>query len=347
MKSAKVFAPATIANIGPGFDIFGVALDEPGDIVLAVESEANIGVKLVDIINNPGLPYGPENVVEAVGAKVLEASGESKGIELILQKNMKIGTGMGSSASSAVAAALAVNSVLDKPFRRNDPVIIDAVVYGEAVATKSQRGHPDNVLPSLLGGFVFIYDSNNFAHRRYEIKDSPYLVVVAPDLRVDTGDARRALKDAPYDISKLVSLSQRFVIWGRLDESFMPTEKAVKSGGSVSVVEEYLNGALMVAEGLQEGDFEKVGKGMMMDGIVTPVREKFIPGYDRAKSEALNAGAYGFTISGSGPSVAMVVRDDALSACKVQGAVINAFKAEGISAVGYISKVNNNGARLL
>ena len=168
MEEVAYEAPATVANFGPGFDIFGGAMTYPrGDLVSAERINSRNAVRLVEIINESGLEnlnltLGPENVVQAVGQKIYDDLHGTGGIELRLYKRMKIGTGTGSSASSSVAAALSVSYLLlENPLLRSDRRILEAVVHGESVATKG-LGHADNVWPCLLGSFIFIYDLRSF-----------------------------------------------------------------------------------------------------------------------------------------------------------------------------------------
>jgi len=306
------------------------------------------GVRLVDIVNDPGLPKGRENVVEAVGNNLLDSCKEDIGIELKLYKNMKIGTGMGSSASSSVASALAVNQLLENPLSRNDQKILNAVVHGEAIATGG-LGHPDNVLPALLGGFIFISNSNNYSYTKIEGNDSAYFVVVSPDLRVNTGEARKALQSAPYNIPEIIKetakILKEYIIDGSKSYS-INFGKLLKKGGSDETIKDYIDGSICIIDGIGSNDVKKLGDGTLMDGIVTPVRAEFIKGYDRVKEAAINSGGYGFSISGSGPSVFSVSNKED-NAYNIGDAMRKAFEKEGIKSSIYVSKINNSGAKLL
>ncbi|MFC1768704.1 homoserine kinase [Nanoarchaeota archaeon] len=347
MKQVAIYAPATIANVGPGYDIFGLALNSPGDIVVARLTDAYKGVRLTQIIGNDKLPKGPTNVVQAVGQKILEYSGQNVGIELILYKNMKIGTGMGSSASSSVAAAVAVNEILGSPFKRSDQRMLDAVVHGEAIATKGS-GHPDNVLPSLLGGFQFIYDGKNYAHTRFEGGKNLYFVVVSPDIVVETGPAREALKKAPYHLDGVVQTSQEvithYLSTGKIDIDSRDLGKLVKKNGSEQIVHDYLLGGIEVVSGIRDEDLKRLERGVMMDGIVTPVRADFIDHYYDVRDAIFAAGAKCFSISGSGPSV-FSVTDNEEEAHILGDAGRQKFEDNKIKAQVHVSQINNQGAR--
>lgn len=357
MKEVRVFAPATIANVGPGFDEYGLALYTHGDIVTARRTKEFEGVRLIKIIGNTDLPYGPENVVEAVGNKVLEASDEHLGIELILEKCMRTETGMGSSAASSSAAAVAVNEHLENPFPRDHPKMLEAVVHGEAVAIKKPVGHPDNVLPSLLGGFIFIRDLEHYEYERFEVGDNLYFVVASPtNIRVNTGLARKALDSAPYDIRGVKELTAKVLHQHLHPELFLREElididsfdlhKLVKKDGSVEVVHTYLRGSKYVIDGIRSNNPRTLGFGTEMDELITPVRAEFIRGYRSVRNAAIGAGAYGFSICGSGPAV-FAVTDNEYSARRIGGAMRDAFGRNGVQTEIYISQVNNSGARIL
>ena len=384
MTKVSAFAPATIANVGPGFDCLGLAINGIGDVVEAELTSEFAGVRLVGIVNNPGLPVGPENVVEAVGNKVYAASlkvkpGKEVGIELTLHKNMGIGTGMGSSASSSVAAAMAVNKILgmytgirgglytETPeglvhretreyvrassgldssgfFKRDSRVMIDAVVEGEYVACGSR--HADNVLPSLLGGLILIYDTKKFEYMRFEVPDSIYLAVVQPDLRVDTKDAREALK-VPYDLGELVRVSGMCLkSWAENnfgDSDISDIAKILKPGGSENVVLRYLDGAHDVLYGLINADADLLGGGVMTDRIITPKRGELITGYKEVAKAFLEGGALGCSISGSG-SAMFAVADSVKNATNAGLMAQKTWKGLGIESKMYVSRVNNTGA---
>src|SRR3989344_3317228 len=121
MKKVRAFAPGSVANVGPGFDVIGVALMEPGDEVEVEFTSDFKGVRLVEIVNDPGLPRGPENIVQAVGQKLYDSiypAGHQYGVKVTLYKNMKIGTGMGSSASSGAAVIAALLELFGNPVQR-------------------------------------------------------------------------------------------------------------------------------------------------------------------------------------------------------------------------------------
>lgn len=351
MKQVKVFAPATIANIGPGFDVFGVALYNIGDVVEARLTDSFKGVRLAEVkvaSDSAGLkdmPKDEDNLVFPVAKLVYEAIGDYEvGVEIRLVKRMGIGTGLGSSASSSVAAAVAVNEVIGKVLARSHPKMLAAVLEGEFVACGSR--HADNVFPSLLGGFVFVEDAASFKFKKFEVGKDVFFVVASPDLVVSTREAREALKASPYNIKGLVRFSsstvKHFIESGAGSSFDARIPDSAVGSGSRSVVKAYVEGTLDVLSGLLNNDVEALGRGTLKDGIVTPVRAKLIPGYDAVKEAALGAGAKGFSISGSGPSVfAVAYKEDCE---RVKNAMLGAFERRKITAKGHVSAVNNNGA---
>lgn len=348
-SSASWRAPPTIANLGPGFDVLGVAvscLDEVlGDVVTATATTAFSGVRLAEIDPNRDSLHLEGNVVEIVGRYVAEKAGYKDGMELKLQKNMRVGTGMGSSASSAVAAAMAVNGALSWPYERMSPVILDAVVAGEAAAIRKPEGHADNVFPALLGGFVSIAKTSEgfFPFRNTPLRSSElYFVVVHPDVVVNTGEARDALSKAPYNIGELVRASQD-LMFGNTELVF-DYRPIVKPGGQVSDVRKYLQGLRDLISSISAGNVKGLGLAMMSDNIVTQVRAEFIPGYYDVRESALNAGAYGFTIGGSGPTVVSVT-DNRDAARRIGEAKQSAFSRYGIESKLYVCVVDTHGAQ--
>ena len=344
---------ASVANFGPGFDSIGCAQTNPrGDIVEGTRAHGFKGVRLTEIVNESGLPsldlsFGPNNVVQAVGQKIFDAANEEGGIQLRLIKRMKIGTGLGSSASSSVAAASTTNDLLGRPFNRDSQQMLEAIVHGEAVATKG-LGHADNVLPALLGGFVFIYNQSTYSYMRFKGGNRFYFAIVSPDIVSDTGDMRRALSRAPYDIKALVQFTAimlgDYLVYGKFGNLPPDLNKLAKEGGDPNRVTQYLQGAQLVMEGIKTNDPRALGLGATMDRIVTPVRAEFITGFYDVRDAALGADAYGFTIAGSGPSV-IAITDSMSKAHNLGEAMQMAFERNGVKSVVYVSQINNEGAK--
>lgn len=365
MKEVQSQAPASGANLGSGFDVISVAYQRPeGDSVIARESNVE-GVNLIDIQNTrEDLPRDRTNVVVAVAEHLLQAARDNgietgfKGVDLILLKNMGIGTGAGSSASSSVASAFSVNELLGpNKFDRDSQPMIDAVVHGEYVAT-SGKPHGDNVLASLNGGFVMIHDSRTYAHAAYKSGNNFYFVVVSPtNVRVNTGEARAALDKLPYDRDNLVKLTAKLLKEGKLDHGIVPMGEVdmgriVKAGGSEFLVDKYLQGTGYLVQGILNQNPELVGRGMMMDDIITPVRANFIrasrPGINAflyAREAAMEARALGYTISGSGPSMVGLTDNEDVGHAIGRAVISTLRRNHHVEARFYVTQVDNEGVR--
>ena len=304
----KIFAPATIAGVGPGFDILGFAVSEPGDIVEARKT-AEPGVKIVEITGDNGkLPLDAEKNTAGVGAlEVLKTLGVKEGVEIKLHKNMPLGSGLGSSAASSVAAAYAVNALFGNKIDKID--LIPACMKGEELACGA--GHADNVAPSMLGSFVIIRSYNPLDIISLPAPENLVCVIVNPEYIVKTEDARVA-------VPKQVNLKDAVSNWG--------------------------NVAALIAA-LYKKDIKLLGKAIN-DKIVEPARAPLIPGFKEVKKAALDAGAYGCSISGSGPSI-FAITDSMEKGNDIGEAMQKAFENRGLKSTVYVSKVNTEGARFL
>lgn len=264
-KSVSVLSPATVANVVCGFDILGFALNNPNDVFTISLSEE----KGITIINDDeyDLPLDPEKNVS--GAALLALLGEApdvKGLTLISKKQIKPGSGIGSSAASAAGAVVAANYLLDGRFSKED--LVRFAMFGEKVASGVK--HADNIAPAIYGGVtlirsIFPLDIVNI--------DAPelHVTVVHPQIEVRTADARQILK-------------QRVLL-----------KDAIKQWGNI---------AGLVA-GLIKHDYALIGRSLE-DVIIEPVRSILIPGFDDVKRKCKEAGALGGGISGSGPSIFML-----------------------------------------
>ena len=304
----KVFAPATVANVGPGFDVLGFALDEPGDHV-EVRKRSGNAVEITEITGDNGLlPRDLLRNTAGIGVvetlRLLDIDG---GVEVRLHKNMPLGSGLGSSGASSVAASYAVNVLFGTRLSKND--LIPPCMKGEEIACGTP--HADNVAPAMLGGFVLV--------RSYEPLDIIQLpspkalvaVVVTPQYEVKTRDARAALP-------KQVALRD-----------------AVSNWGNVS--------AIIAA--LYQNDVKLLGRALD-DRIIEPVRAPLIPGYYDVKKAALESGAYGVSISGAGPSV-FAITDDRGKGREIGKSMQEAFQKNALKSTLFLSGINGTGARVV
>ena len=192
MNYIKAFAPATVANVACGFDIFGFALDEPGDTIELWKRDTP-GVVITNITGDGGrLPReASRNAATVVMLKFLEHIGSQQGIEVVLHKNMPLGSGMGSSAASSVVGIFAINELLGRPLTRME--LLPFAMEGERIACGA--AHADNVGPSLLGGFVVIRSYNPLDVFKLPVPSELYCTLVHPDVEVNTKDARYILRN--------------------------------------------------------------------------------------------------------------------------------------------------------
>jgi homoserine kinase len=306
--SIRVFASATVANVACGFDVLGFAVDNPGDEVVLKKKTAP-GVKILKITGDEGrLSLNAEkNTVGVSVSRFLDHIGSRQGIEITLNKKMPLGSGLGSSAASAVAGVFAINQLLGMPMTQQE--LLPFAMEGERLACGS--AHADNVAPSLLGGFVLIrsYDPLDVI----KIKTPPHLfcTIIHPHIEVQTKDARDILR-------KKILMSDAIIQWG--------------------------NVAGLIA-GLMSADYALIGRSMQ-DVIVEPIRSILIPGFSDVKSASLDAGALGCGISGSGPSI-FALSTKETTAQKVGKAMTNVFDSLKIGSEVYVSRINNAGPQIL
>ncbi len=309
VESIRVFAPATVANVACGFDIFGFAVASPGDEVILTRSETP-GVRITDVIGDEGrLPREASRNTAGISIQTyLKHIGQPDlGIEMVLNKQMPLGSGLGSSAASAVAGVYAVNELLGRPLTPLQ--LLPFAMEGERVACGS--AHADNVGPSLLGGFVMVRSYNPLDVVRIQTPASLFCTLVHPDIEVNTKDARFILKNE-------VSLKNTIIQMG--------------------------NVAGLIA-GLMTPDYDLISRSLV-DVIIEPVRSILIPEFNEVKQAALDAGALGCSISGSGPSMFALSRD-ADTAEQIGAAMQQAFLAVGITSEAYVSEINQEGPKVL
>ena len=306
----RVFAPATIANIGPGFDVLGLALSSPGDLV-EIELSDTPGVQIVDVTGDGGkLTRDPtKNVASRAAADVLRRVGADKGLRLWLHKQMPLASGLGSSGASSAAGAVAANELLGRPLSMLD--VVASAMEGECAA--SGTPHADNVAPSVMGGFVLVRSYDPFELVPLPVPDGLRVAVVHPHCQVSTAHARRLVNERTYGLDLIVPNS-----------------------GSL---------AALVAS-LYRGDLPLLGRSID-DRIIEPLRATLIPGFADVKSAALGAGALGCSIAGSGPSVFAFADED--EAARRIGAVMQAAfrSAAGLDSDLFWGKVSTEGARVM
>ena len=301
----KVFAPATIANVACGYDILGLALEKPGDEIIARFSDQP-GLKITLITGVKGkLPYDVDKNTAGVAAKkLIEYLDFDGGIELEIHKKMPFGSGLGSSAASAVAGAMAINELLKRPLTKRE--LLPFAVVGEQAADGSY--HADNVAPSLLGGIILIRDNQTLDVHRLSTPKGLFAVVVYPHIQILTKEARAVLSDN-------ITLKQH-----------------IQQSGNLA--------GLVI--GLNNSDFDLIRRSLQ-DVIIEPQRAKLIPKFYEIKESALKEGALGCSISGAGPSI-FALCDNSLIAENVSHSIQGGFRNQGIKSDIFISKINTEGA---
>jgi homoserine kinase len=265
VDSLTAYAPGSASNLGPGFDCLGVAFTGKGDRVTASRTEGH-GVRVTSV-SDSRVPTDPErNTAAIAAAAVLRMADADVGITLAVEKGLPLSGGLGGSAASAVAGALAADALIGAGLRKLD--LLGAALEAEGVVSGR---HADNVAPSLLGGAVLVYGVDPIELAAVRIHPSLVFVLATPSYRVETAKARAVL---PRQV---------------------PRGDAVAQAGHLA--------ALVL--GLERGDRDLVGPAMA-DRIAEPARAALYPGYAEAKAAALEAGAFGVAVSGAGPTVLAV-----------------------------------------
>ncbi len=308
-KSIKVFAPATVANVVCGFDVLGFAVNEPGDEVV-MRITGNPGVSISKITGDDGrLPTHPaKNTVSASVQHFLKhINREDIGVEIELDKKMPIGSGLGSSSASTVAGLFAINTLLDNPLGIKE--LLPFAMKGEELACG--YGHADNVAPALYGGFVLIRSYDPLDIIRLPHPKELYAAIVFPQVDVPTRDARQMIRSK-------VLLKDAVTQWGNV-------------AGLVS--------------GLFLNDIDLIGR-CMQDVIIEPTRSILIPDFYKLKDLALDCGAVGFGISGSGPSVFAFAKDEQ-TAQNITSTVSRHLASLDIGSFAYVSAINDEGPKII
>ncbi len=304
----RAFAPATVSNVACGFDVLGFAVDEPGDVVVA-RPRSRPGVELVEVTGDDGrLPRGAERNTAGVAVRaLLDATGCDRGVSLSLHKGMPLSSGLGSSAASGVAAAHAANQLLG--LGASQEVLLACAMAGERVACGS--AHADNAAPSLYGGFVLIRAADPPDVVPLPVPEGLACAVVRPHIEVETRASRGLLGDT-------VPLKAAVTQWGNL-------------------------GALIA--GLFRGDLELIARSLE-DVVAEPRRAGQVPGFAATQRAALDSGALGCSLSGSGPSIFALCASLA-GAERAAEAMATALEGEGLASDRYVSGVGTEGVRLL
>lgn len=267
MAEIRVFAPATIANIAIGFDILGLALEQPGDEIIARKTNNKSGLTIRKIYNDDNkLPTDPlKNTATVAGQAVLDALGESSmGIEFDIHKKMPIGSGIGSSAASAAAGAFAVNELLGSPFSKKE--LLPFAVKGEQSADGAF--HADNVAPSLLGGIILVKNEENLFNIQLPIPENLYISLICPSIEILTKNARDVIQPT------------------------VPMDRFIKQSFNLAG---FISSLFLSDYGLM--------KECLEDHVIEHQRSYMIPHFKDIQETAIRNNAIGCSISGAGPSI--------------------------------------------
>jgi homoserine kinase len=305
MKAISAFAPATVANVSCGFDVFGFAVEQPGDeVTLTLNHSKEVTISKIEG-DGGRLPIDAgKNTAGVAVLSLLKALDRKDGIEIALRKNLPLGSGMGSSAASAVAALVAANHLLGEPFSKRE--LLPFAMEAERVACGS--AHADNVAPSLIGGFVLIRGYEPLDVVSIPTPENLFCTLIHPQLELKTQDSRQVLRSS-------ISLKDAVTQWGNI--------------------------AGLVA-GLMKPDFGLIGRSLK-DVVAEPIRSLLIPGFDLIKEKAVGAGALGCGISGSGPTIFALSTE--LDLAKRVGTVVQTeFLKLKLSSEIFVSRINTKGA---
>ena len=290
------YAPATVSNVACGFDVLGFALDEPGVTIAAIHGDGG------------RLPLDPQrNTAGAAVQALLDRLQTTRGVSLTVHKGLPLASGVGSSGASAVAAVVAANELLGRPAPME--MLLACAMAGEQAGCGAM--HPDNVAPSLYGGFVLARSATPPDIVRLPVPEGLACAVLHPQIEVQTGAARALLGDT------------------------VPLKDAVRQWGNL--------GGLVAA--LFTGDTALLSRSLE-DVVAEPRRAVLVPGFFAVKAAAIEAGALGCSLSGSGPSMFALARS-MTDVARVGRAMQHAFESTGVGSDLWVSLVGTRGARVV
>lgn len=306
MNKIKIFCPASVANVSCGFDVLGFCLNGIGDEII-IRKSSNKGLS-ISRITGAKLPFDPKkNVATIAASAILKNFNLDYGFDFEIKKNIKPGSGIGSSAASAVGAVYGINKLIGNPFKRNE--LIKFALEGEKFASKAE--HADNIAPALFGGFTLVRSNKTLDVIKLPYPKMLYVTILHPEIELKTAHARSILKKS------------------------IPLNDFVKQSGNLA--------ALISA--LYTNNYNLISRSLK-DYIIEPHRSKLIPQFDLLKKTAISSGALGSGISGSGPSIFALSKGIkiAKNVGKEMKGVISKLP---IKHKVYISKINQNGVKII
>lgn len=302
----RIFSPATVANVACGFDVLGFCLDSQGD-EMVIRKTKEKGIKITHI-KGFDLPYETDKNVAGVSALAMyENAKPDCGFEIEIYKNIKPGSGIGSSAASAVGSVFGMNELLGKPYNKTQLTYF--AMKGEALASNSE--HADNLAPAIFGGFTLVKSTLPLDILQIPTPSELYATIIHPQIEIKTSEAREIL---PKNI---------------------PLKDAISQWANV--------GSLVHA--MHTSDYKLIHRSLQ-DIIVEPYRKQLIPHFDDVKFAAMEAGALGCAISGSGPSIFALSKGIEI-AKNVKEAMKLIYSKTGIDFDIHISKINTQGIKII
>jgi len=306
MNEIKIFSPATVANVSCGFDVLGFCLNSIGD-EMVIRKTRKKGIHITKI-KGFDLPLDSSKNVAGISALAMYNIVQPDfGFEIEIYKKIKPGSGIGSSAASAVGSVFGMNELLGRPFNKTQ--LTEFAIKGEAFASKCE--HADNLAPAIFGGFTLVKSISPLEILEIPSPENLYVSIIHPQIEIKTSEARAILP-------KEIPLQDAITQWANF-------------------------GSLI--HGLHTSDFGLIRRSLI-DVVVEPYRSKLIPKFDDIKNESLNAGALGCGISGSGPSI-FALSKGLKNAEKVETAMKNVFSSTKIAYQTYVSNINTEGIKIL
>ena len=302
----KIFSPATVANVSCGFDVLGFCLDTIGDEMVITKTKHK-GIRITKI-EGFDLPLETDKNVAGVSAQALiDDLKPDFGFEIEILKNIKPGSGIGSSSASAVGSVFGINELLGRPY--NQTQLTNFAMKGEAMASKCE--HADNLAPAIFGGFTLVKSCNPLKILKLPTPPDLFAVIIHPQLEIKTSEARDLLP-------KAVPLNDAITQWANV-------------------------GSLVHA--LHTNDY-KLLSDSLKDVIIEPHRSKLIPKFNRVRELVINSGALGCGISGSGPSIFALCKGEE-NAVTVSKVIANVYRNTNIDLEIYVSKINEKGVKII
>ncbi len=305
-KEIKIFSPATVANVACGFDVLGFCLDTIGD-EMVIRKTLERGIKITKI-EGYNLPFEAEKNVAGVSALAMYNDLQPDcGFEIEIYKNIKPGSGIGSSSASAAGSVYGINELLGRPLDKTK--LTYYAMKGEALA--SQCEHADNLAPAIFGGFTLVKSACPLQILELPTPPDLYATLIHPQIEIKTSESRAIL---PKEI---------------------PLQNAIAQWANV--------GSLV--HGLHTSDYKLI-KESLNDVVIEPYRKQLIPHFDNVKTAVLEAGALGCAISGSGPSIFTLSKGE-VTAKASEKAMRKVYSKTDIQFETYVSKINTEGIKTL